>query len=63
MVNVATAAGAIVLLYDHLITLPDEYRFIWKAKSSFAKYAFLLNRYAVLSVMMLALPGACETQK
>ena len=58
-----TAAGAVVLFYDHLITLPDECRFVWKAKPSFAKYAFLLNRYAVLSVMVLVLPGMCQMRK
>ena len=52
-----TAAGTVVLLYDHIITLPDEYRFVWKANSSFAKYAFLLNRYVVPSVMLLVLCG------
>lgn len=57
-----TAAGTVVLLYDHLITLMDEYRFVWKARPSFAKYAFLLNRYVVLSVMVLILPGTCKTQ-
>jgi hypothetical protein len=61
--NVATAVGTVVLLYDHLITLPDECRFVWKAKKSFAKYAFLLNRYAVPSVMVLVLPGMCETKR
>ena len=54
---VGTAAGAVVLFYDHIMTLPDEYRFVWKAKSSFAKYAFLLNRYVVPSVMFLVLFG------
>lgn len=54
------AAGTVVLLYDHLITLPDECRFVWKAKPSFAKYAFLLNRYAVLCVMVLVLPATCR---
>ena len=54
---VGTAAGAVVLLYDHIMTLPDEYRFVWKAKPSFAKYAFLLNRYIVPSVMLLVLSG------
>lgn len=53
------AAGAMVLFYDHLLTFPDECRFVWKAKTSFAKCAFLLNRYAVLSVMLLILPATC----
>ncbi|KAF9649460.1 hypothetical protein BDM02DRAFT_1819799 [Thelephora ganbajun] len=54
-----TAVGTVVLLYDHVITLPDEYRFVWKAKPSFAKYAFLLNRYVVPSVMLLVLSATC----
>jgi len=57
-----TAAGTVVLLYDHIITLPEEYRFIWKAKSSFAKYIFLLNRYAVPPVMFMVLSGASLTR-
>ena len=58
-----TAAGTVVLLYDHIITLPDEYRFVWKANPSFAKYAFLLNRYVVPSVMLLVLSGTSETRE
>ena len=58
-----TAAGTVVLLYDHIITLPDEYRFVWKANSSFAKYAFLVNRYVVPSVMLLILCGTSETRE
>jgi hypothetical protein len=54
---VRTAAGAVVLFYDHIMTLPDEHRFVWKAKPSFAKYAFLVNRYVVPSVMLLVLSG------
>lgn len=46
-----------VLFYDHMATLPDECRFVWQAKPSFAKYAFLLNRYVVPSVMILVLCG------
>jgi hypothetical protein len=57
------AVGAVVLFYDHLITFPDECRFVWRAKPSFAKYAFLLNRYTVPSVMLLVLPGTPNTRK
>ena len=52
-----TVAGTVVLFYDHLMTLQDEYRFVWMAKPSFAKFAFLLNRYAVPSAMLLTLIG------
>jgi len=62
-VDWGTAAGTVVLLYDHIITLPDEYRFVWKANPSFAKYAFLLNRYVVPSVMLLVLSGKSETRE
>ena len=49
-----------MLLYDHIMTLPDEHRFVWKAKTSFAKYAFIVNRYVVPSVMLTVLFGASE---
>lgn len=58
-----TAAGTVALLYDHIITFPDEYRFVWKAKQSFVKYAFLLNRYAVPTVMLLVLSGTSKSRK
>lgn len=58
-----TVAGAVVLFYDHILTLPDEHRFVWKAKASFAKHAFLLNRYVVPSVMLLVLSGTSKTRK
>jgi len=41
------AAGLVMLLYDHILTLPAEITLIWKSPLSFAKYAFLLNRYLV----------------
>jgi hypothetical protein len=42
-----SAAGLVMLLYDHVLTLPDEFYLIWKARPSFAKYGFLFNRYLV----------------
>ncbi|KAI0790880.1 hypothetical protein C8Q75DRAFT_806253 [Abortiporus biennis] len=47
-----TAAGLVVLLYDHILTLPDEIRLVWPVRRSFAKYAFLLNRYLVLGCVL-----------
>jgi hypothetical protein len=58
-----TTAGTMVLLYDHIVILPDEYRFVWKAKLSFAKYTFLLNRYVMTFTMLLVLPGTSRTRK
>jgi len=39
--------GLVLLLWDHAITFADEVQLIWKARPSFAKYAFLVNRYLV----------------
>ncbi|KAH9949009.1 hypothetical protein B0H21DRAFT_731189 [Amylocystis lapponica] len=47
------AVGLVALIYDHTLTFADEVALIWHAPPSFAKYAFLLNRYMV--------PGALIT--
>ncbi|THH00149.1 hypothetical protein EW026_g2345 [Hermanssonia centrifuga] len=46
------AVGLVILFYDHLLTLPDEVKLVWGAPASFAKYAFLLNRYLVLASLI-----------
>ncbi|KAG9114245.1 hypothetical protein FRC07_007674 [Ceratobasidium sp. 392] len=38
-------AGICVLIYDHILTFPDEVRFIWKQKWSIVSTIFVLNRY------------------
>jgi hypothetical protein len=50
-------AGLVVLLYDHLLTLPKEVELIWKAPASAPKYAFLLNRYIVPSILLAVAYG------
>jgi len=42
-----SAAGLVILLYDHLLTFDDEVRLIWKAKTSLPKLLYLFNRYLV----------------
>ncbi|KAI0291645.1 hypothetical protein B0F90DRAFT_1823703 [Multifurca ochricompacta] len=49
-----TVAGAVVVLYDHVLTFDDEIRLIWKAPSSFIKWIFLVNRY-LTEVCLLAI--------
>jgi hypothetical protein len=44
---IIAAAGLVMVLYDHILTLPDEIALIWKSPPSLAKCAFLLNRYLV----------------
>ncbi|KAI0249774.1 hypothetical protein BJV78DRAFT_1224764 [Lactifluus subvellereus] len=44
-----------MLLYDHLITLPEEIQTVWKKKKTFPLYLFLLVRYyALLAVSVVA---------
>ncbi|KAK6977700.1 hypothetical protein R3P38DRAFT_3236810 [Favolaschia claudopus] len=44
-----SAAGFVLLLYDHLLTLSDEIEYIWSAPNSVAKVLFLILRYLVPS--------------
>ncbi|KAJ7706116.1 hypothetical protein B0H17DRAFT_1035782 [Mycena rosella] len=46
-VQVTRYLGVQVLLYDHLLTLPDEVEYVWPAKNTGAKIMFLLLRYMV----------------
>ncbi|KIY67388.1 hypothetical protein CYLTODRAFT_294124 [Cylindrobasidium torrendii FP15055 ss-10] len=48
-----SAAGLVVLLYDHVLLLADEVEYVWKARWSATKVGFLWLRYAVpASVIM-----------
>ncbi|KAJ7832001.1 hypothetical protein B0H13DRAFT_2430149 [Mycena leptocephala] len=42
-----SAAGYVVLLYDHLLTLDLEVEYIWSAPNTSAKILFLIMRYMV----------------
>ncbi|KAJ7720167.1 hypothetical protein B0H16DRAFT_1896895 [Mycena metata] len=42
-----SAAGFVVLLYDHLLTLDDEVQYVWAAPNTTAKILFLVLRYMV----------------
>ncbi|KAJ7777785.1 hypothetical protein B0H14DRAFT_3587215 [Mycena olivaceomarginata] len=42
-----SAAGYVVLLYDHLLTLDDEVKYVWSAPGTIAKVLFLTLRYMV----------------
>ncbi|KAJ7478038.1 hypothetical protein B0H11DRAFT_2281210 [Mycena galericulata] len=45
------AAGYVLLLYDHVLTLDAEVEYIWSAPSSVAKILFLILRYMVPIVL------------
>jgi hypothetical protein len=36
-----------MLLYDHILTITDEYKYVWRAPHSITKDGFLLIRYLV----------------
>ena len=42
-----TPAPQALYLYEYIITLSDEIRYIWRHKYSFATLLFAFNRYAV----------------
>ncbi|KZP12164.1 hypothetical protein FIBSPDRAFT_961590 [Athelia psychrophila] len=48
-----TAAGMVVLLYDHLLTFGCEWRLIWKTKWDLTSCLFVFNRYIVLGAMIM----------
>ncbi|KAJ7472219.1 hypothetical protein B0H11DRAFT_2236900 [Mycena galericulata] len=47
-----SAAGLVILLYDHVLSLSDEVRFIWSARVTSSKVLFLALRYLVPCVML-----------
>ncbi|KAI1798281.1 hypothetical protein LXA43DRAFT_21471 [Ganoderma leucocontextum] len=52
-VKLLTLVGFTALLYDHLVTLPDEITLIWRGKKGVVSTIFLLNRYVVPVVLAL----------
>jgi len=48
-----SAAGLVMLLYDHFLTLDQEVEEIWKAKWTLPKIFFLILRYLVPSLMII----------
>ncbi len=47
------------MLYDHALTFDDEVQLVWHARPSFAKYAFLYNRYSAAGVLIAVQYCAC----
>ncbi|KAI0744871.1 hypothetical protein C8Q76DRAFT_701507 [Earliella scabrosa] len=54
-----SAAGLMILFYDHLLTFGDEVELIWTAPATYAKYTFLLNRYSVLATLLAVAYETC----
>ncbi|KAJ7254681.1 hypothetical protein B0H12DRAFT_1323394 [Mycena haematopus] len=50
--RLVSAGGLVILLYDHLLSLPDEVRLIWPARLTSSKVLFLGMRYIVPCIMI-----------
>jgi hypothetical protein len=48
-----------LLLYDHLLTLPDEVEHVWSAPNTLGKVLFLILRYMVPIFMLAENISAC----
>ncbi|PIL27446.1 hypothetical protein GSI_10595 [Ganoderma sinense ZZ0214-1] len=56
-VKLLTLVGFTALLYDHLVTLPDEISLIWRGKKGVVSTIFLMNRYIVPVILALDIFG------
>ncbi|KAH8108386.1 hypothetical protein DFH11DRAFT_1110342 [Phellopilus nigrolimitatus] len=48
--NALALASLVVLVYDILLTFPEELRYVWSTKLTTGKALFFLNRYPVVAV-------------
>ena len=44
---------AVLFLYDYLMTLEDEIRYVWSRKFTAASVLFMINRYVNLMITVL----------
>ncbi|KAL1944119.1 hypothetical protein VTO73DRAFT_3304 [Trametes versicolor] len=54
VVRALALAGYVILLYDCVLTFPDEIKYIWPTRWSTVKVIYLLNRYGNLAFLGLA---------
>ena len=50
--NPVSVIGCVILLWDHLLTLGNEIKYIWKLRMGAAKGVFLFNRYFVEGALL-----------
>ncbi|KAF9790515.1 hypothetical protein BJ322DRAFT_1104166 [Thelephora terrestris] len=43
-----TLAGTVVVIWDHLLTLPDEVKYVWRKERSWVFWLFVTSRYSIL---------------
>jgi len=49
--TLVSVGGCVLLLWDHLLTLKDEIKYIWRLPVEFTKLIFLFNRYVVAGIL------------
>jgi len=49
-------AGAVLLLYDILLTLPDEIEFMWKKEFRLGFFLYIMTRYGFLVSLVFTVP-------
>ncbi|KIJ37193.1 hypothetical protein M422DRAFT_33883 [Sphaerobolus stellatus SS14] len=49
-------AGAVLLLYDTLLTLPDEIEFMWKKRFRLGFFLYIMARYGFLISLIITVP-------
>ncbi|KAJ7768411.1 hypothetical protein B0H16DRAFT_1785412 [Mycena metata] len=54
VVRFVSAAGLVILLYDHVLSFPQEVRYIWSAQHTSGKWAFLILRYGIGHTIQLS---------
>jgi len=45
-------ASSVIIVYDHLVTIDQEFELIWNSSRSFGKMVFLANRYYALMTVI-----------
>jgi len=50
----ANVAAVMILIYDHIITFPDEVELVWKGRWNLGKVLFIWNRYYYLVFLLVA---------
>lgn len=57
--DIFAAVGLVAMVYDHLLTVPDELKVVWGNKnvSGLSKLAFAVNRYMTEGVIAYTVYG------
>ncbi|KZV85437.1 hypothetical protein EXIGLDRAFT_841500 [Exidia glandulosa HHB12029] len=62
VVRYVTISSLALAVYDGIVLFPYEVRYIWRARNSFAKWVYLLNRYISFGGIALLVRGTGALQ-